>query len=300
MSKSKNVRVAARALLLQLHRHHPQTYLDRVDKSETPELQAAGLSLLGNLQGPEVIAYLLKILRHPDRTLRLNATRALGGHSDNEEVIAALHQARQDPSADVRVWSIRVLSRWDDEETLLQLAAHSRDPSPSVRLAILPALEKAHHPETLQTIAALASDPSEEVRTRALAALIEQGERTAIDLFLQELNRYPHHVQEQIQAHLEQSQQLARIAQRAQLDLEPNRRWGALVVLAALAPHQHISIFIEALKDPAPEVRREATRLLLPLLHTSDPQYAGVFDRLQRDPDHEIQSILRHHQTTLY
>lgn len=291
-STVESIRAAAREVLLHIYKNDPMGLLELLEKTDDIQLNTAGIRLLGKVDDPLILDYLIRMLQASDRALRVSAVRTLKEHIHHPHVVEALHRSRKDPSPEVRTWCIRILSQVDDPSMIEKLLPHAKEPAESVRIALLSALEQSNTAIALQTIEHLAVDPKESVKQRALVALLTQGSPRAVQIFLKLLDTMDRATRRKTQEYIEQHKQGALLLQRSKMDLDPERRRAALLLIEKLYPQQH-KVCIEALDDPAPEVRREAARILVPHLQKDTPELRYALQRLRQDPDYGIQHLIQ-------
>lgn len=201
-----------------------------------------------------VKATILKLLAHPDPSVRVPAARELG-ILQTAAPGEALLLACEDPSAEVRVESAAAVGRCGTVDLALPLAASIDDESAAVRLNIARSLGRLRVPATVgPLVGVLLSDSAAAVRTEAARSLGAIGDSSGTAHLLKALGTDP--------------SPRVRAAAAGSLGLTGDR---------AVLPH-----LAAALEDESPLVRYLAVGAIGTL---GDRSSAAAVERLKTDPD---------------
>jgi HEAT repeat protein len=284
-------------------------------------------------QGAAAAPIFSEILAHPERSLRQMAARALyrlqpeqtlwstliqlnsplpaqrcqaaselraavSPASVAPEAVTALCLALEDENSRVRAEVLRALGQLRQSQTRPLLLNAFQDWSHEVREAAVLALIPLAQPDDQPRLAALLTDPDIRVRAAALAGLAHLGELAPLAAAFND--PYPDirltalRLSGELQLHACQSALLACLQQATESVL----RAQAAASLGQLQATEAVGLLIQALGDPAPEVRhaaaaalgqlacRDAVQPLMQLLYLRDDDLIDI--RLQQIAIHSL------------
>lgn len=284
-------------------------------------LQAALHALLA--QGIEAIPILREALDHPERSIRQQAARALlklcpqetlwhslvamNSQSQEQRVrapqelvrhpssesVSALIRALEDESRQVRRQAALSLGQLKVAQARPLLLQALQDWHHDVREAAVQALGALSDPQDLPTLRALVADPDIRVRTAVLQVLAHAGDWQCLMEACQDPFTDIRRTAIQMLGEIRCTQALPLLLEKLQEDNEATVRAMAVWSLAEMAVPEVLEPLLQALQDPAVEVRWAAVEALAqlknpqavePLLHilTVDSQTYLVDMRLQQ------------------
>ncbi|MBI2069820.1 MAG: HEAT repeat domain-containing protein [Elusimicrobia bacterium] len=266
--------------------------LSALVNEQTPKYQLLGLlSALGRIGHKESASLFLNFLRAQDAEVRSTAARwaAHNGFLAKKELFSYL----DDPQENVRIAVIQGLGRQLDGSMMEALAAKTEDPSPAVRLEVARILGKkrlADDARPAQILGRLLRDQHVEVRIQSLLSLWRHG---VADIAQEAAETMAGLAQMDRQAFIERVEKDGFILELQGVlknDLSPEKRIDALKILAALDGRKYLKNLLDALNDPAGQVRLEAVRLLGDI---QDPAVKNALAALANDPTEAVRTAIR-------
>ena len=253
----------------------------RTDLSGTDGVaRAAASRWLGTLVGPTAIGELKELLVDGNEEVRRNAAFSIG-ELKSLDMIPHLDQGLRDVSPDVKLETVRALSKLKNNEVAEIVQFLAFDPDIRVRRETLAILGESKHVATLSTLDNLLSDADMEIRFQALIAIMDTDlnrGKTAFRRALMWLN----------------PDQLVELARRqgkaflpyASIALESRRqeiRTASLKTLSVLKPADASALLL-SFRDSTrfPDIRRAS---YLAFAKTSWDEALGLFEQWILSPE---------------
>ena len=209
---------------LYLNRHHLQGLLQKL-------IERSGLKLRYQ---PTTLQPLLQALKDEERIVRKAAASALGDLKDPASVPPLLDTLK-DEEWEVRWVATEALGKIQDPASIQPLLQALKDEESIVRWTAVEALARFHEPASVPHLVQALKDEDDEVRWAAVGALSEFDDSLTLPHLLGCLHGH---------------------------DTRSREAAATVLVLAESNHPQAIPALLEALRDVAPEVRREAAEAL--------------------------------------
>ncbi|CAN5505436.1 hypothetical protein BH09MYX1_BH09MYX1_46550 [soil metagenome] len=154
-------------------------HLGRARSDNDATVRATAADALGAQASPDAVPPLLGKLDDPSPPVRIRVVRALGRLGDRRAVVPLVGKV-QDSVADVRKEVARALGDLGDPRASQALMLQLRDNLQDVRMEAIRSLGRFRAPDAVDVLAPLASDKSPPLRQAAIAALGRIGTGEAI------------------------------------------------------------------------------------------------------------------------
>ena len=215
-------------------------------KDSDADVRRQAMHALARLRVPIAFDALVAALKDEDADIRQEAAFSLGRLRDSR-AIGPLSAAIKDREPDVRQQAVFALGQLRAAEAVPALRAAARDEDAEVRQQALFALAQIGQASALPTVIEALSDADEEVRQQALFAISRMGDRSAIPALTRMLAS----------------------------DSNAEVRQQAAFALSRLGDDSAVPALTAALKDPDPDVRRQAIHALTRIAGGDDGPPAG-------------------------
>jgi hypothetical protein len=152
------------------------------------DLRRASIRVLGQLNNPIAVPYLLEALTHTEGEIKDAAKRALG-QVNNPIAVPYLLEALTHPDAEVRFMAANVLGRLNDRIAVMPLIQCLSDERDGVRRAAAQALGSLNDPAAVLPLIECLDDPVDIVGSVAAKALGKLNDPRAVTPIVEYLNR---------------------------------------------------------------------------------------------------------------
>ena len=175
--------------------------------------------------------------------------------------LSLLRQAKKDlkhPSPRIRIFAIQYLEKCDPSVAIPLLQESLSDRDPEIRAQALSSLVQFHDAHMSPMIKKYLKDSDPGVRVAAVRGLFEHGEKVDMNLLLQLMDDESARVRRKVATLLgwTQGEGVFPILAQMSKDQDPQVRKAALLSMVSLYPQEGENRLLEALSDPAPEVRK--------------------------------------------
>ncbi len=239
--------------------------------SENAELRREGVNMLRRVArfDPEARAAIRELLRDPSPRVREQAAQKLRDLKDKEsapEIMPLL----ADSYALARYRAVQALGAMEARDAVSEIGLNLvSDESDGVRRVAADVLGRLKSPEAEEFLTEALKDRSEAVRGEAISSLGEIGATAAAPLLRAIYDEDPGvHRRRLVQAlkslgdEVPLQREVGRLSNLVKSAADERVRWEAIRDLAVLARDSSQTVFLQALEDASPRVRREAEKAL--------------------------------------
>jgi len=231
--------------------------LKRLINNTNPNIREKIITVLGNIDTPDIIPILIPILSDQADILRIKAINTLYKFHD-ERVVHHIIKSLKDTNPKVRLAAVRALGELGDQQAFYNLLAAMQDEDMAVRRWAIKSLIKLEDDRTYETLIELAYSKKVAKRRRAITALGELGDKRGIEHIIYALLHDP-----KKQNRNNASKLIADFAPQEGLEIlipylqheESKLRGHAATALGRIGDKQALSYLMENLQDENMQVR---------------------------------------------